>query len=225
MKITDLEKKLGNFSLRIESMVLNKPGVYGLIGPNGCGKTTTAKLLAALLSPDKGLIDLEGLSFRDITFLPFKPYMMDDTVYNNLVYPLRLRKIKPDPLLCDEHLEKIGFLYRKKQQARSLSSGEQQKLAMLRALIFEPRFVIIDEALADLDIDSLDMFEGMILNIQKRRPIIWLVISHHLPHIRRVCDYIFFMSSGRLETEGPVEKILVNPENSLVKSYLKHESI
>jgi ABC-type multidrug transport system ATPase subunit len=225
MKITALEKKLGDFSLHIESLVLDRPGVYGLIGPNGCGKTTTAKILAALLSPDKGSIDPEGLSFRDITFLPPKPYMMDDTVYNNLVYPLRLRNIKPDPPLCDAYLDNIGFLHRKKQRARTLSAGEQQKLAMLRALIFEPRFVIIDEALADMDIDSLDMFEGMILDIQSRKPIIWLLISHQLPHIRRVCDYVFFMSSGRLEAEGPVEKILVDPEIPLVKSYIKHESI
>jgi ABC-type multidrug transport system ATPase subunit len=225
MKITALEKKLGDFSLRIESMVLDKPGVYGLIGPNGCGKTTAAKIMAGILLPDKGSIDPEGLSSRDITFLPVKPYMMDDTVYNNLVYPLRLRNIKPDPLLCDEYLEKAGFLRRKKERARSLSAGEQQKLAMLRALIFEPRFVIIDEALSDLDIDSLDMFEGMILDIQRRKPVTWLVTSHHLPHIRRICSYIFFMSCGRLETEGPVEKILVNPENPLVKNYLKHESI
>jgi ABC-type multidrug transport system ATPase subunit len=225
MRITALEKKLGDFSLRIESLVLDRPGVYGLIGPNGCGKTTTARLLAALLSPDKGSVDPEGLSFRDITFLPLKPYMMDDTVYNNLVYPLRLRNIKPDPRLCDEYLDRMGFLRRKKQRARSLSAGEQQKLAMLRALIFEPRFVIIDEALADLDIDSLDMFEGMILDIQNRKPLTWLVISHRLSHIRRICDYVFFMSSGRLEAEGPVEKILVNPEIPLVKSYIKHESI
>jgi ABC-type methionine transport system ATPase subunit len=144
-----------------------------------------------------------------------------------LVYPLRFRGIKSDPALCGEFLGRIGFQNRRKQHARSLSGGEQQKLAMLRALIFEPRFVIIDEALTDLDIDSLDMFmfEGMILDIQKRKPIIRLVISHQLPHIRRICEHIFFMIRGHLETEGSADQIPVRPENPLVKSYLKHETI
>jgi ABC-type multidrug transport system ATPase subunit len=224
MKITGLEKTQGSFSLRIDEMALTGPGIYGLIGPNGCGKTTAAKLIAALLAPDRGTIDPEGLTDRDITMLTQTPYMMDDTVYNNLIYPLKVRKIKPDSTLCDQYLERIGLLRQRKQRARSLSGGERQKLAMLRALIFKPRFIIMDEALTDLDIDSLDMFENLILETQKSDPVIWLVISHQLPHVKRLCDYIFFMSKGRLETRGPAEEILLRPANPLVRQYLKHET-
>jgi ABC-type multidrug transport system ATPase subunit len=224
MKITALKKKLGSFSLDIEALSINKPGIYGLIGPNGCGKTTTAKLIAGLLPPDSGTIDLEGLDFKDITMLSQKPYMMNDTVYNNFVYPLKLRKIVPDRELCNTYLEKIGFLKRQKQKAGSLSGGEQQKLAILRALIFKPKLIIADEALTDLDIDSLDMFEELILDGQKKDPIIWLVISHQLPHVKRLCEYIFFMDKGRLETEGPAGEILTNPHNRKVRQYLKHEA-
>jgi ABC-type multidrug transport system ATPase subunit len=225
MKITGLEKTQGSFSLRIDEMALPGPGIYGLIGPNGCGKTTTAKLIAALLAPDRGAVDPEGLTDRDITMLTQTPYMMDDTVYNNLIYPLKVRKIKPDNTLCDQYLDRIGLLRQRKQRARSLSGGERQKLAMLRALIFKPRFIILDEALTDLDIDSLDMFENMILEKQKSDPVIWLVISHQLPHVKRLCDYIFFMSKGRLETQGPAEEILLRPANPLVRQYLKHETL
>jgi ABC-type multidrug transport system ATPase subunit len=225
MHIKAVEKRLGSFSLNIESLSISSPGIYGLIGPNGCGKTTTAKLIINLLSPDRGNIGLGGLSSRDITMLPQKPYMMDDTVYNNLVYPLRIRKITPDPALCDAWLDKIGFLHRRKQAARSLSGGEQQKLALARALIFKPKLIIADEAMTDMDIDSLDMFEGMILDSQTKEPIIWIIISHHLPHIRRLCGYIFFMDKGRIEAEGPSDEILLRPQNPLVQRYLKHETI
>lgn len=225
MKITRLEKKNGTFSLKIDRLEIQSPGIYGLIGPNGCGKTTTAKLIMGILRPDGGTIDLQGLSFRDITMLPREPYILDDTVYRNLIYPLQVRRIKPDPRLCDEYLDRIGFLARRNQQARSLSGGERQKLAILRALIFEPRLVIVDEALTDLDMDSLDMFERMILETQKKQPRIWLIISHHLPHIRRLCEYLFFMFNGSLEAQGPAPEIFENPRNPRMQRYLKHEVV
>lgn len=225
MKISNLEKKMDGFSLNIGHLDINAPGIYGLIGPNGCGKTTTAKLIAGLLPYDRGRIDYGGLSARDITMLPQKPYLMDDTVYNNLVYPLRVRGIKPDIALCNRYLDQIGFLGRQKQQARSLSSGEQQKLALVRAMIFEPKLIIVDEALTDLDIDSLDMFEQMILEIQRNRPVTWILISHQLPHVQRMCEYIFFMAGGCLEAEGQTKEILFRSQNPLIRQYLKHETI
>lgn len=225
MRITKLEKRLGDFSLSIDRLTIDSPGIYGLIGPNGCGKSTTAKLIGGQIIPDSGKIDYDGLSARDITLLPQKPYMMSGSVYANLVYPLKLRGIKPNAAVCDGYLEKIGFSDRRRQHARSLSSGEQQKLALIRAMIFRPKLLLADEALTDLDIDSLDMFEKMILEIQNIRPVTWLIISHQLPHIQRLCDYIFFMEDGRLVTEGPADEILIKPTNPRVKRYLKHETI
>ena len=225
MKITGLKKKLGTFFLSVEHLSLSRPGIYGLIGPNGSGKSTIAKLIMGIMSPDSGCIDLEGLSYGEITFLPPKPYMINDTVYNNLVYPLKLRKINPDPGLCNKYLDMIGFLNRQKQRAMSLSSGEQQKLSLLRALIFKPRLIIADEALTDLDMDSLESFEEIIRDTQTWVPeTTWLIISHQLPHIRRLCEYLFFMNQGRLEAEGPAEEILSNPGNLHIRRYLRHEA-
>jgi ABC-type multidrug transport system ATPase subunit len=223
LQIANLEKTIGGFSLVIERMSIENPGIYGLIGPNGCGKTTMSKLLSGVLAADRGELSV-SLRCRDITMVSQKPYMMDDTVYNNLVYPLRLRGITPGKEMCDELLEKIGFLHRRNERARGLSAGERQKLALLRAMIFRPRLIILDEAMTDLDIDSLDMFEGMVLERQKEDHIVWIIISHQLAHIRRLCDYIFFMTAGRLEAEGPAEKLLAS-DNPLVRRYLKHEGI
>jgi ABC-type multidrug transport system ATPase subunit len=221
MTITGLGKKLGDFFLNVEKLVFPCPAIYGLVGPNGSGKSTLAKLITGLLEPDRGKVDSEGLGPKDITFLSRKPYMMDDTVYNNLVYPLRIRKITPDPKLTTEYMDIMGLSARRKQKARLLSGGEQQKLSLLRALIFKPRFIVADEAMTALDIDSLDLFENLILESQKKDPIIWVIISHQMPHVRRLAEKIFFMYQGRIESEGETEEIFSRPDNPHLKQYLR----
>ena len=217
----NLKKIQGTFSLSIENLQIKTPGIYGLIGPNGCGKSTTAKLLCGILTPDSGEIAIE-LDSVDITMITQKPYIMDSTVFNNLAYPLQLRGRKGYKPLCDEYLEKIGFLERKNQRARALSGGEKQKLALLRAMIFRPRLIILDEAMTELDLDSIELFEGMILERQKVDPVIWIIISHQLVQISQLCDYIFFMANGQVEIEGPMEKLLCSA-NPLVTRFLRHK--
>ncbi|MCL2193570.1 MAG: ABC transporter ATP-binding protein [Treponema sp.] len=219
LHIASLKKTLGEFSLSIEDMRIREPGIYGLIGPNGCGKSTLTKLIAGIMKADSGKIDTP-LTGRDITMVTQKPYIMDDTVFNNLAYPLRLRGVSHYRKLCDEYLEGIGFARRKNQQARGLSGGEKQKLALLRAMIFNPGMVILDEAMTDLDLDSLDLFIGKILERQRQAPALWIVISHQLSQIRRLCEHVFFMTDGRLEAQGPTEELL-RSENPLVQRYLR----
>ena len=221
LTLSGLEKKLGDFSLHIEEMVIQRPGIYGLVGPNGSGKSTLAKLIAGLMEGDRGSIDTNGLGPREITLLSRKPYMMNDTVYNNLVYPLRLRNISPDPQLIAGYLEKMGLSGRGKQKARLLSGGEQQKLALLRALIFKPRLIIADEAMTALDIDSLDLFEKMILDEQRKDPVIWIIISHQMSHVRRLVDHLFFMYQGRLEAEGTMQELQAFSSNAHLSQYLR----
>ncbi|MDR0324040.1 MAG: ATP-binding cassette domain-containing protein [Treponema sp.] len=225
LHITSLKKTIGSFSLSIDDLQIRSPGIYGLIGHNGCGKSTLTKIISGIMESDSGKIDTD-IDQMNITMITQRPYIMDDTVYNNLAYPLRLRR-KFDKSLCDEYLEKIGFLERKNMRARGLSGGEKQKLALLRAMIFRPKLVILDESLSDLDLDSLDMFENMILKRQEEEPVIWIIISHQLAQIRRLCNYVFFMSNGRIEAEGSTEDLLSlskdKPLNPSVSRFLKNE--
>ncbi|MCL1854652.1 MAG: ABC transporter ATP-binding protein [Clostridia bacterium] len=225
MRMTDLEKRVGGFTLRIGSLRLMPGRVYGLIGPNGSGKTTAMKLMAGLLKPEAGAIDYEGLTQRDITMAPRKPYFLHDSVYRNLTYPLALRGIKADPARVDHYLEVIGLKDRRNQYAPSLSTGEQQKLSVARALIFSPSLILIDEAFSNLDIESMDRFERFILDRQRDRPATWVVVSHQLSIIQRLCSHLFFMEGGTVEAEGPAEELLTHPQNPLLKRYLTHVTI
>ena len=228
MILTGVKKTLGSFSLCVDSLSVSKPGVYGLIGPNGSGKSTLAKIMAGLLEPDTGTVNAEGLTNRDITFISRKPYMMDDTVYNNLAYPLQIREElgrkkrgAGDPRIINDFLGRMNFSKRAKQKAKSLSGGEQQKLAFLRAIIFKPRLIIADEAMTAMDMDSLDHFEKTIREEQEKEKSIWIIISHQMPHIRRICDFVFFMYDGKMETEGSVQEIFSNVKNQHLRKYLR----
>ncbi len=225
MKITDLQKTFEGFSLNIEHMDLESGKIYGLIGANGCGKSTLLKILAGVLQPDSGSIDFDGLTARDITLVSRKPYLLHDSVYENLVYPLKLRKIVPDKQKVDSFLELAGLAGKSGQYAPSLSGGEQQKLALLRALIFSPRLVLLDEGMSNLDIESCFQFEDMILKRQKTEPTTWLIVSHQLSHIGRLCEQVFFMNEGKLVIQGSVDEILANPKDAALIRYLQSEAI
>jgi len=201
MLLRDVKKKLGSFSLSVDNLTISEPGIYGLIGPNGCGKSTLTKIITGLLAPDSGTVDTEGLSAKDITYLSRKPYIMEDTVYNNLVYPLKLRNIKLEENEIAAFLGKMKFTQRGNQRAKSLSGGELQKLAFLRSLIFRPKFIVADEAMTALDGESLELFENTIIEDQEREQSIWLIVSHHMPHINRICKKVYSMLDGRLRED------------------------
>ncbi|GAA0796919.1 hypothetical protein GCM10008910_18680 [Faecalicatena orotica] len=197
MRITNLEKTIGKFHMEVNDFYIEPGKIHGIVGPNGCGKTVFLKMLAGIITPDKGILDYEGLSSRDITMMSQQPYLMHTSVYENLIYPLKIRGTRPDEDEIDEMLNRVGLREQKNQYARSLSSGERQKLSFLRAVIFKPKLIMVDETLSNLDSESEEMFVGIISEIQKERPITWLIVNHQMDHIYQLCDEIHYMEKGR----------------------------
>ena len=201
MKITDLEKNIGSFNLKIDDLYI-KPGlVHGLAGHNGSGKTVLLKLIMGILEPDRGTIDLDGMDRINMTMMSQRPYLLTGSVYDNIVYPLKLRKVKPDEAEIDSFLERTGLLAQKNQYARSLSSGERQKLSFIRAVIFRPEFIIMDETLSNLDPESERAIVEIIKEIQSERPVTWLMVSHGRDVREELCDIIHYMEKGRITDE------------------------
>ncbi len=225
MRIRNLEKRIGDFQLKIEDLTIEEGKIHGFVGGNGSGKTTTAKLIMDIIQPDAGRIEYGGLKLTDITMTSQRPYLLHDTVYANLVYPLKIRGRKPSKEQIQELLALFGMQDKAKQYARSLSSGEQQKLSMLRAMIFEPKLLIIDETLSNLDPESVEQFERMILEIQKKRPVTWIMISHRLSHLYRLCDRMHFFSCGRVIASGTAEEILFANEEPEIRRFMAKELV
>lgn len=91
MRIINLEKTVGDFHLNIPDLTIEEGKVHGFIGGNGSGKTTASKLLMGILKPDRGEILYDGLTMQDITMTAQRPYLLHSSVYENLVYPLKIR--------------------------------------------------------------------------------------------------------------------------------------
>lgn len=197
MKITDLHKKIGRFELNVESLSVEPGKIHGIVGPNGCGKTVFLKLVMGILNPDRGYIDYEGILPQEITMMTQRPYLMRTSVYKNLIYPLKIRGIRPDEEKMDELLDRAGLLEQKKQYARSLSSGEKQKLSFLRAMVFEPKVIIMDETLSNLDAESEELFKELISMRQKKDPATWLIVNHQWDHVNRLFEAVHYMEKGR----------------------------
>lgn len=197
MKITDLHKKIGRFELNVESLSVEPGKIHGIVGPNGCGKTVFLKLVMGILNPDRGYIDYEGILPQEITMMTQRPYLMRTSVYKNLIYPLKIRGIRPDEEKMDELLDRAGLLEQKKQYARSLSSGEKQKLSFLRAMVFEPKVIIMDETLSNLDAESEELFKELISMRQKKAPATWLIVNHQWDHVNRLFEAVHYMEKGR----------------------------
>ncbi len=225
MRIISLQKKFKEFQIDIQDWTFEDGLIHGLIGPNGSGKSTLGKLLAGLIAADIKKVDFGGLTAQEITISPQNPYMMHDTVYKNLVYPLKLRNITPEKEMTDRWLELCGLKAYEKASARSLSIGQKHKLSIARVLIFEPKFIIIDESLSSLDIDYAEAFGQEILRIQKKTPKTWIIISHQPAHILKLCDKIHFINNGCLLKSGTPEELLGQTEIPELIRFLKHEII
>ena len=198
MKMTAVEKTVGRFKLDIEEAVFEEGKIHGLIGHNGAGKSILLKTIMGIMKQDKGEIDYGGISMNEITMMTQNPYLLHATVYENVVYPLKIRGIKPRTEETDALLERAGMLEHRNQNAYSLSSGERQKLSFLRAVIFKPKLLLMDETLSNLDPDSEKVIMEMIKEMQKELKATWIIVSHQLESKEGLCNQIHRMERGRL---------------------------
>lgn len=198
MRITELRKRVGKTDLYVEDLKIESGMIHGLVGPNGCGKTTLLKLIMGITAPDSGSIDYEGLRPSDITMMSQRPYLMHASVYDNIVYPLKIRGEKIDAAKIDELLERAGILEIRDQYAGSLSSGERQKLSFLRAIVFRPKMILMDETLSNLDADSEKLFREIVMERHREDGSTWLIVSHQWDEMNELFDKVHHMEKGRI---------------------------
>lgn len=200
-------------------LTLKSNSVTVILGPNGAGKSLFVRLLHGLIEPTGGAIEWlrENANRQAMVFQ--KPVLLRRSVAANIDFVLRLQG-PVDRGHRNEILEHVGLLDHAGQAARLLSGGEQQRLALARALATEPDILFLDEPTASLDPASVARIEDIVVNAHRGGTKV-IFITHDIGQARRLADDVVFMNRGRIEEHSPAHRFFEAPACPGAQAYLE----
>jgi tungstate transport system ATP-binding protein len=229
----------GKSVLKDVSLTIDAPGIYALVGPNGSGKTTLMRMLALLEKSDGGTLkyktrDSEGYDavvhspgIRKKMGLIHNPaVMLSGKVRYNLEYGLRVRGVSPAERRrrSDQALEVLSLKGFGKREARTLSAGEIQRVALGRVLALDPEVVFLDEPTANLDPLSAKLIEKTILELASRGKKVVLA-THNLWQVERIADWVWFLNDGVISISGTAQDVLHKGDQAFWGKFLGRDNI
>lgn len=199
-----------------------------IIGPNGAGKSTLLNIIAGLLPASGGTVEYDGSSIipaKDITLVFQSPYLISTTVFGNIAYPLKIRCAdeKYIEVRVHELMEELNLTGLEKQKAWKLSGGEKQKVALARALSFEPKLLLLDEPTANIDPHTTAEIEKLLLSIGEKQDITIVTVTHNLAQAKRMCDEVIMLHNGEIIEAGDCSRVLRSPENDNTRRFIEGE--
>ena len=206
-----------------------------LLGPSGCGKTTTLRILGGFENPDKGKVIFDG---KDITNLPpnkralntvFQKYALFShmTIAENIAFGLKIKK-KPKSYIDDKikyALKLVNLEGYGNRSPESLSGGQQQRIAIARAIVNEPKVLLLDEPLGALDLKLRQDMQYELIRLKNELGITFIYVTHDQEEALTMSDTIVVMNQGYIQQIGTPEKIYNEPENSFVADFIGESNI
>lgn len=208
LEVKNLRKKYGDFeAVRGISFEAEEGEIVGLLGPNGAGKTTTINMLLGVTKPTGGQIKIFGKDFEEHReeILEKMNFSSADaelpgrmTVWENLYVFALLYGVKNPKRRIDELLEQLKMGKFRDKQYLPLSSGERTRVNLCKALINEPKLLLLDEPTASLDPDVSEQMQDFLLAVRGRRGVTMVYTSHDMDEVTRMCDRIVFLQKGKV---------------------------
>ena len=232
IEVNNLRKNYGKKeAVKNLNFKINKGEIIGLLGPNGCGKTTTIAMILGLLKPTSGKIIIKKKNLEEerinllekINFIsPYVELPKKLSVKENLKVFAKLYDIKNINTKINEIANNLRLEELLDKKTGELSSGQKNRVALAKALINEPEILLLDEPTASLDPETGDFIRTFIENYSKKNNITILLASHNMNEVERMCHSVMMMKDGSIVDEGkPKNLILKHGRKNLEEVFLK----
>jgi iron(III) transport system ATP-binding protein len=217
-------------AVRNFNLEMNKGEFVTLLGPSGCGKTTTLRMIGGFETPTTGDIFLDSVRINDLpankrdTCMVFQSYALFPhmNIYKNVAYGLELRKLGKGEIKkrVEKILELVGLTGLSQRPVAQLSGGQQQRVALARAMVNEPKVLLFDEPLSNLDAKLRIRMRIFIRKIQQEFNITSVYVTHDQEEAMTLSDRIVVMNQGAIEQAGTPEEIYARPQTKFVADFI-----
>ena len=217
------------------SLSIKENSFVTLLGPSGCGKSTTLRIIGGFTPPDKGTVIFDG---QDITKLPpnkrqlntvFQKYALFPhmTIAENIAFGLKIKN-KPKSYIDDKikyALKLVNLSGFEKRDVTSLSGGQQQRIAIARAIVNEPRVLLLDEPLGALDLKLRQDMQYELIRLKNELGITFIYVTHDQEEALSMSDTVVVMNNGEIQQIGSPTDIYNEPENRFVAGFIGESNI
>ena len=232
IKVIDLKKNYGNKeAVKNINFEIKENEIIGLLGPNGCGKTTTIGMIVGLLKPTSGQVLINGFQLeknrieilQKINFIsPYIELPKKLTVKQNLIVYGKLYSVKNLNSRIDYLVEELRLQNLLDRVTGELSSGQKNRISLAKAIINDPSVLLLDEPTASLDPETGDFIRTFLEKYKKEKKVSILLASHNMDEVTRLCSSIMMMKNGLIIGEGkPNDLVKKHGRRNLEEVFLK----
>ncbi|QGT98610.1 hypothetical protein SYNTR_0017 [Candidatus Syntrophocurvum alkaliphilum] len=239
LKLFNIAKKYGDREVvNIDNLEIFPAQKHVILGPNGSGKTTLMRIMSLLTINDRGelMVFDEKVNWsksqllhlrRQMAMVTQTSFLFEGNVIYNVAYGLKARKKSSDYIKkeVDKALETVGMSSFAKSDARTLSGGERQKVAIARALVLRPKVLFLDEPTSNIAPNSATEIEKYIKHINNEYKTTIILVTHNLFQAKRLADKVFMMWDGKIIERATPDEIFTNPQDERTKSFLSGEAV
>ena len=234
IEIKNLNKEYNNIlAVKNLNFTINKGSIVGLLGPNGCGKTTTIGMMLGLIKPTSGTVFINGQNIENennrtkilekVNFIsPYVELPKKLTVEENLKVYGKLYGVNNLQDKISDLMKQLNLFEFKKRKTGELSSGQKNRVSLAKALINEPEILFLDEPTASLDPDVGDYIRTYIENFASKKDTTILLASHNMNEVERLCNEVMMMKNGKIIDKGTCSSLInKHGRKNLEETFLK----
>ena len=234
IEIKNLSKEYNNIlAVKNINFTINKGSIVGLLGPNGCGKTTTIGMMLGLIKPTSGTVFINGQNIENennrtkilekVNFIsPYVELPKKLTVEENLKVYGKLYGVNNLQDKISDLMKQLNLFEFKKRKTGELSSGQKNRVSLAKALINDPEILLLDEPTASLDPDVGDYIRTYLEDFASKKGATILLASHNMNEVERLCNEVMMMKNGNIIDKGTCNSLInKHGRKNLEETFLK----